>query len=131
MPSMQTPVWVISALRCIFLVLFDIPPQVQELLQECDVLDLTEHPEFNGTLSEINDGSMHQDLITAIGEAGHRISFSRNMDAVSIFESSHTSTWPIQLFINKYSVANIIWLWRKLELAGPWIGKEKPHMGNL
>lgn len=53
------------------------------------------------------------------------------MDDVSVFKSSRTSTWPIQLLMNKYSVANIDWLWRKLVLAGVWFGKEKPNMGNF
>lgn len=90
MSSIQAPVWVISTLRCTFFVLFDIPPQVLELLKGCDALHLTEHLEFNGTFYDINDGSMHQDLLAAIREAGHRTSFLRNMDAVSVFKSSHT-----------------------------------------
>lgn len=51
------------------------------------------------------------------------------MDDVSVFKSSRTSTWPIQLLMNKYSVANIDWLWRKLVLAGAWFGKENPIWG--
>ncbi|XP_077535918.1 uncharacterized protein LOC144148211, partial [Haemaphysalis longicornis] len=109
-----------------FFVLFDIPSQLQKLLKGCEFLDLTEPLEFNGTLSDMKDGSMYRDFVTATRKAGHRISFSWNTDGTPVFRSSRTSIWPIQLVVNELPVPERM---RKLVLAGLWFRKEKPHMG--
>lgn len=106
--------------------LFDIPSQLQKLLKGCEFLDLTEPLEFNGTLSDMKDGSMYRDFVTATRKAGHRISLSWNTDGTHVFKSSRTSIWPIQLVVNELPVPERM---RKLVLAGLWYGKEKPHMG--
>ncbi|XP_077544868.1 uncharacterized protein LOC144158083 [Haemaphysalis longicornis] len=98
-----------------FFVLFDIPSQLQKLLKGCEFLDLTEPLEFNGTLSDMKDGSMYRDFVTATRKAGHRISFSWNTDGTPVFRSSRTSIWPIQLVVNELPVPERM---RKLVLAG-------------
>lgn len=56
---------------------------------------------------------------------GHRISFTLNANGASLFKSSNTSSWTIQLIVTEIPAAERM---KRLVLAVLWFGREKPHM---
>ncbi|XP_037502213.1 uncharacterized protein LOC119376472 [Rhipicephalus sanguineus] len=109
-----------------FFVLLDIPSQVQKLVKNCDLLDLTKPLRCRNTLSDITDGQLYRDFVTSTVGFGNRISFVLNTDGAPLFKSSGTAIWPVQLLINEIPPEQRM---NKLVLAALWFGKEKPDMG--
>ncbi|XP_049511151.1 uncharacterized protein LOC125939771 isoform X1 [Dermacentor silvarum] len=108
-----------------FFVLLDIPSQVQKLIKDCNILDLTKPLRPCDTFSDITDGKLYRDFVTSTIGSGNRISFTLNTDGTPLFKSSGTAIWPVQLIINEVPPEQRM---NKLVLAALWFGKEKPNM---
>ncbi|KAH9385067.1 hypothetical protein HPB48_027121 [Haemaphysalis longicornis] len=108
-----------------FFVLLDVPSQVQKLLKGCPILDLTKPLEPTERLSDITDGALYREFVSATASSGNRISFTLNADGTPLFRSSATAIWPIQLVINEVPPAQRM---KKLVLAALWFGRDKPKM---
>ncbi|XP_037278000.2 uncharacterized protein LOC119170838 isoform X1 [Rhipicephalus microplus] len=108
-----------------FFVTLDVESQLQRLLKDCDLLDLTKPLPTNGTFSDIWDGTMYRTFVAESQHCGPRISFSLNADGTPLFKSSGTSIWPIQLIVNELPPQQRM---SKLVLAALWFWKEKPNM---
>lgn len=108
-----------------FFITFDVRQQLKRVLQKGDFLDLTNyHPSTHSHYSDIQDGSMYQEFVSATAQAGHRVSLTLNIDGAPVFKSSATAVWPIQLTVNELPAEERS---KKRLLAALWFGREKPN----
>ncbi|XP_049272799.1 uncharacterized protein LOC125758995 [Rhipicephalus sanguineus] len=108
-----------------FFVTLDVESQLQRLLKDCTLLDLTKPLNHDGSLGDLYDGEMYRNFAAATQQCGPRISFTLNADGTPLFKSSGTSIWPIQLIVNEVPAEQRM---SKLLLAALWFWKEKPNM---
>ncbi|XP_049528985.1 uncharacterized protein LOC125947754 [Dermacentor silvarum] len=108
-----------------FFVLLDVPSQLRKVLKNRTIRDLTRPLSTSSSFSDICDGELYRDFVSATADNGHRISLTLNTDGTLLFSSSNTSIWPIQLLVNEVPAMQRA---NKLVLAALWFGKNKPDM---
>nr|XP_037269998.1 uncharacterized protein LOC119161561 isoform X2 [Rhipicephalus microplus]XP_037285845.1 uncharacterized protein LOC119178705 isoform X2 [Rhipicephalus microplus] len=108
-----------------FFVTLDVESQLQRLLKDCALLDLTKPLHHDGSLGDLCDGEMYHKFAASTQQCGPRITFTLNADGTPLFKSSGTSIWPIQLIVNEIPAEQRM---SKLVLAALWFWKEKPNM---